>query len=318
MKQILITGAGGFIGRNLIEYLSKDITVEKIIAIDNFISSNRDSFIKFIKFHEKVIFYEHDISQEIKINIDYPLHEIYHLASIASPIFYKKYPIETLNVGYLGTKNILEIAKKYNCKILFSSTSEIYGDAKISPQRENYYGNVNSFGERSNYDESKRVAESLCYTYIKLFNLDVKIARIFNTYGPHMLLNDGRIVTQTIKSLMNNTTLQIYGDGNQTRSCCNIFDTIDMLVKLMASNCNIPVNIGNDEERTINDTIDIIEKVYQEHFDECKLKREYIPLTQDDPLKRCPCLKRNKEILGERKYVSFEKGVKEMIQYYID
>jgi UDP-glucuronate decarboxylase len=247
------------------------------------------------------------------------INEIYHLASLASPVAYKKYPLKTLDTGYIGTKNMLDLAYHYNSKLLLASTSEIYGDAQVSPQNESYYGNVNSFGCRGCYDESKRVAEALCYTYLNEYKLDIKIARIFNTYGPHMTIDDGRIVTQTIKSLINNTELTIYGDGNQTRSCVFVDDTVDMLVRLMTSDCNIPVNIGNNEERSINETVDTIEKVYQEHFDkECKLKRNYVKLTQDDPLKRCPCLKLNKEILGETKYTSFEEGVKEMIKYFVD
>lgn len=338
-KNILITGGSGFLGKGIIKYLLNDKTIARITVFDNFISSNKSDFEKFQKKYDpenkKILFFEYDITDLEKMTNDtFSFDEIYHLASLASPPFYKKYPIETLQVGYLGTKYILDIARKCNAKVLFSSTSEIYGDPNVSPQQEDYYGYVNSFGERSSYDESKRVAEALCYTYIKEYKLDVKIARIFNTYGENMMLNDGRIVTQTIKSLINNTTLTIFGDGNQTRSCCNIFDTVDMLVKLMSSKCNIPVNIGNDEERTINETVMLIEKVYQDYIDsidigceypanenknvKIKLIKEYVPLTQNDPLKRCPCLKRNKEILGERKYVSFEKGVKEMIKYYID
>jgi len=325
-KNILITGGCGFIGVNLIKHLLNNTEVNKITVFDNFISSNKLNFETFQKKYDsenkKILFFEYDITDLEKMTFvknNFHFDEIYHLASLASPPFYKKYPIETLQVGYLGTKYILDIGKKCNAKVLFSSTSEVYGNPEISPQHENYYGCVNSFGERSSYDESKRVAEALCYTYIKEYNLDVKIARIFNTYGENMMLNDGRIVTQTIKSLLNNTTLQIFGNGDQTRSCCYILDTVHMLVKLMESNCNIPVNIGNNEERTINETVGIIEQVYQEHFDKnCKLKIEYIPLTQDDPLKRQPCLKRNKEILGETKYISFEKGIEEMIKYFLE
>ena len=335
-KNVLITGSAGFLARGVIKHLLNDPDVETITGFDNFISSNKQDFEKFIKKYDiekKVIFFEYDITdlkKMIFVKYNFPFDEIYHLASIASPPFYKKYPTETLDVGYQGTKNILEIAKYQSSKgtghtqnrtvkILFSSTSEIYGDPVISPQHENYFGNVNSFGARCSYDESKRVAEALCYTYIKEYNLDVKIARIFNTYGPEMMISDGRIVTQTIKSLMNNTTLQIYGTGEQTRSITYVSNTVNMLVKLMASNCNIPVNIGNNEELTINKIVDTIEEVYNEHFDkDCKLNKEYVKLTENDPLRRCPCLKKNKEILGEEKYISVKDGIKNTIKYFID
>ena len=691
-KNILITGGAGFLGRGLIKHLLNDSNIKKITVFDNFISSNKSDFEKFIKKYDtenKVLFFEYDITDlENMTFVKHNFHfdEIYHMASLASPPFYKKFPIETLQVGYLGTKYILDIAKEHKAKVLFSSTSEVYGDPNVSPQHENYFGNVNSFGARSCYsddteiltengyklfseldyndkvatlnsnneleynipdeiikqkyignmyeyknwnidlnvtpnhkmyvkkrdynkfellpadskfswnravlkktcnyigkeqewfyfpdndndndndnvkglsyenqktpfvekvnmdlwlefmgyylsegqfsiqkkningkiyecgifkvlikphyfekikqcldkmpfhynisrarnsyfvisnkqlahyliqfgkskdkfiplnlltlskrqlcilldalmlgticknnsnyktycsssyklmsniqelllkigtfgnilkenrkdedkknqmyymtinsnpdihytyskpiinnyngyvycvnvknhviyvrrngkalfcgncyDESKRVAEALCYTYIKEYNLDVKIARIFNTYGQHMMLNDGRIITEAIKHMMNNTTLKIYGDGLQTRSICHVSNTVNMLVKLMASDCNIPVNIGNNEELTINEIVNTIEKVYQDYIDsidigweyqanenknvKIKLKKEYVPLTQDDPLKRCPCLKRNKEILGEEKYISIRDGIFSTIEYFLE
>lgn len=330
MKNILITGGGGFIGKNLIEEFLKDELIDNIIVLDNFITSDRREFMKFIIISDKIIPYICDITSLTPNNLSLnnflkflydcnitTIDEIYHLASLASPPFYKKYPIETLDVGYMGTKNMLELAKKFNSKFLFASTSEVYGDALISPQHENYYGNVNSFGERSCYDESKRVAESLCYTYIQLYNMDVKIARIFNTYGPHMLLTDGRIITEVIRHLKNNTTLSIYGDGNQTRSCCYVQDTVNMLMKLMESDCNEPVNIGNNEERTINETVKIIEEVWNDLFNtNIKVTKEYKTLTQNDPLQRQPCLKLNKKVLGEMNYTSFTDGIKKCIEYF--
>lgn len=329
MKNILITGGGGFIGRNLIQHLYLDTVVNKIICIDNFITSNKLDFIEFHKkFSDKVILYSYDITKyniieylisDLQYNNVVTIDEIYHLASLASPPFYKKFPIETLDVGYLGTKNILEIARKHKSKVLFSSTSEVYGDAKVSPQDENYYGNVNSFGERSCYDESKRVAEALCYTYIKEFGVDIKIARIFNTYGPHMMLNDGRIITECIRHLMNNTTLTIFGDGTQTRSICYVNDTVNMLVKLMNSSCNSPVNIGNNQELNINDTVKIIEKIWiNMNKDNHNIKIQYVPLTQNDPLQRKPCLELNKQVLGETKYTSFEDGIRNTIKYFLE
>jgi UDP-glucuronate decarboxylase len=347
-KQVLISGGSGLIGRNIIKNLLNDFTVTKIIVLDNFISSNKFDFEKFKNRYDKtdkIVLFEYDICnfelmEYVKIN--FPVDEIYHLACLASPIFYKKFPLETLDTSYIGTKNILEIARYQSSegtgytqnrkvKVLFSSTSEIYGDPSISPQYENYYGNVNSFGERSCYDEGKRVAEALCYTYLKSYGVDIKIARIFNTYGPHMLLNDGRIITEVIRHLKNNTTLTIYGDGEQTRSLCHVLNTVDMLIKLMASDCNDPVNIGNNEELTINEIVDTIEEVYNDYIDSINiglkypinnnkiiLKKQYVPLTQNDPLKRQPCLKVNKKVLGEQQYISIRDGVLSTIEYFFD
>jgi len=332
MKNILITGGGGFIGKNLIKHLITDNNIDKIIVLDNFITSNKLDFISFSQpLSNKVMLYVYDINdynlinyliedlQDTDINT---IDEIYHLASLASPIFYKKNPIQTLDVGYIGTKNILDLAYKYNSKVLFSSTSEVYGDAEVSPQHENYYGNVNSFGERSCYDESKRVAEALCYTYINTYHMDIKIARIFNTYGPHMMLNDGRIITECIRHLINDTTLTIFGDGSQTRSCCYIDDNITQLIKLMDSDYNIPINIGNNVELSINDTVKIIENVWKEIHNIPSNKKvakiQYMPLTQNDPLQRQPCLKLNNISLGTTTYTSFEDGVRQTIYYFLN
>ena len=345
-KNIILTGGCGFIAKNLIIHLLKreqeydnELTkINKIICIDTFISSSETEFFKFLQ-HIKILFspdvinkihlYKNDISDTMRVksvivNLEekfdiYKIHEIYHLASIASPVLYKQFPLETMDCGYTGTKNVLEIAKIHDAKVLFCSTSEIYGDAEQSPQKESYYGNVNSFGVRSSYDESKRIAEALCYTYINKYNVDVKIARIFNTYGPYMMINDGRIVTECIKNLIQDTTLNIFGDGQQTRSICNVDDTVDMLIKLMDSKCNEPVNIGNNIELTVNDIVKTIENVYQEYIDKNKyLKIQYLPLTQNDPLQRRPDLSFNKHILGERNYVSIEEGIHKTIMYFLN
>lgn len=328
-KIVLISGGSGFLGKSLIKNIILNNSASEIIVLDNFITSDPDQFDTFksniLQFNPeiKITLFDFDITHPKMITFIKErygiINEIYHLASLASPVAYKKFPLQTLNTGYIGTKNMLDLAYHYNSKFLLASTSEVYGDAQVSPQTESYYGNVNSYGERSSYDESKRVAESLCYTYHHNFNVDTRIARIFNTYGPGMSINDGRIITEVIKHLICGTELTIFGDGEQTRSCVFVNDTIDMLVKLMESNCKIPVNIGNNEERTINETVDIIEKVYQEHFDkDCKLNKVYLELTQDDPLIRKPCLKLNKQILGEREYTTFEQGIIKTIEYFIE
>ena len=324
MKTILISGGAGFIGKNLIKFLLQNQDINKIIVIDNFITSDKESFIKFIfDYKDKIIFYNYDISKNDIIefiiknikNID----EIYHLASLASPPFYKNFPLETLDVGYIGTKNMLEISRIYKSKFLFASTSEVYGDALISPQSEDYYGNVNSYGERSCYDESKRVGEALCYTYLHKYLVDVKIARIFNSYGPHMLLNDGRIITECIRSLKNDEILTIYGDGNQTRSFCYVEDTVLMLSKLMSSEYNYPVNIGTDREMSINNSVILINEIWNKVLNKNdKIKIKYVPLTENDPLQRKPSLNKNKEILGEINNKSFEYGITETIKYFLE
>jgi UDP-glucuronate decarboxylase len=333
---IIITGGAGFLGRSLIEFLININSNFHIIVIDNFITSDHFSFNDFRneinqRFNKNIIdLFQYDISKDdfierflqylsILNNDPIDIKEIYHLASLASPPFYKTFPLQTLDVGYLGTKNILNLAKLYKSKVLFSSTSEVYGDALISPQSEKYYGNVNCFGERSCYDISKRIAETLCYTYIKQFNMDIKIARIFNSYGPHMLLNDGRIITECIRHLINDTTLIIYGDGTQTRSCCFASDTVKMLYNLMQSNINFPINIGNDNEMSINDTVKLINKIWNQMYNKNDtLSIKYKPLTQNDPLQRKPCLILNKQHLGKIEYTSFEQGIKQTITYFMN
>jgi UDP-glucuronate decarboxylase len=314
MKTILITGGAGFIGKNLIKELyNKDNT---IISVDNYKSSSYKSFCNFLLSNSfiNVIHYDIDITNTKVLNAnlqEFKINEIYHLASIASPIIYKKYDLETLDVSYLGTRNVLELAKKNNSKVLFSSTSEIYGDPTINPQHEEYYGNVNTFGERSCYDCGKRVAEALCYTYQKC--IDIKIARLFNTYGVEMDINDGRIMTETIKHILLDTILTINGDGTQTRSICYISDTIEMLIKLMASDYNKPINVGNDIELSVNEIVKIVEEIAKK-----KVKKRYVNLTQNDPLIRRPCLRLNNMILKKENFVDIKIGVKKMFDFYTE
>jgi UDP-glucuronate decarboxylase len=329
-KTILITGGGGFIGKNLIRSILNSQTASTIVVLDIFRSSRQDEFVHFVQSHgysERILLYTYDITNDVAMKglvndlADNGIHmvdEIYHLASLASPPLYKKYPLETLDVGYIGSKNVLDLARHYLAKVLFTSTSEVYGDALISPQSESYYGNVNTVGERSCYDESKRIAETLCYTYAGLYGLDVKIARIFNTYGPHMLLEDGRIITEVIRNLKEGTPLVVYGDGRQTRSCCFVEDTVTMLRKLMASDASAPVNVGNDEERTILETVEAVERVWLSLYPtRSRLKMVFRERTQNDPLQRRPCLAFQKEVLGETVYTPFEEGIRRTIAYFM-
>lgn len=323
----MISGGSGFIGVNMIKYMVENKTATEIIVLDNFITSDPDYFDCFVKkmydFNPdiKITLYDFDIVNSKLIpflkeryNI---INEIYHLASLASPIAYKRYPLQTLDVGYIGTRNMLELALYYNSKFLLASTSEVYGDAQVSPQSEDYYGNVNSFGSRCPYDESKRVAESLVYTYQKVHNVNARIARIFNTYGPMMKIDDGRIVTEIIKHLINGTDLTIFGNGDQTRSLSYIDDTIKMLVKLMASDFIYPINIGNDIEMSVNDLVVTTIKNYKE-FNKSELGIIYKKLTEDDPLVRKPCLKLNKQILGNTDYTSIDTGITNTIKFFLN
>ena len=324
---IMISGGAGFVGMNMIKYIVENKTATEIIVLDNFITSDPDYFDCFVKkmydFNPdiKITLYDFDIVNSKLIpflkeryNI---INEIYHLASLASPIAYKRYPLQTLDVGYIGTRNMLELALYYNSKFLLASTSEIYGDAQVSPQSEDYYGNVNSFGSRASYDESKRVAESLVYTYQKVHNVNARIARIFNTYGPMMKMDDGRIITEIIKHLICGTELTIFGNGDQTRSLCHVSNTIDMLVKLMASDFIYPINIGNDVEMSVNDLVVTTIKNYKQ-FHKSELGIRYEPLTQNDPLIRKPCLKLNKQILGDTNYIPIDIGITDTIKFFLN
>jgi UDP-glucuronate decarboxylase len=323
MKTVLITGGAGFLGKNLISYLITSNNASKVIVIDNFITSKKEEFLKFInknKYSNLVHIFEGDICDwkilstfmQLYSNVD----EIYHFASLASPKYYKKYPLETLDVGFTGTKNVLELCKHYSCKMLFSSTSEVYGDPfpQFHPQQETYNGNVNTMGERSCYDESKRVAESLVYSYQKLHCLDVKVARIFNTYGPHMDIDDGRIVTEIVKYLLQSKNLYVYGDGNQTRSLCYVDDTIKMLVKLMNSDEQTPVNIGSQYEISINDLIKLGKNIMNGEDYGCYVK--YIDIDKDDPKIRKPCLLKNKTVLGAAPFTPIFKGLQTTIDHF--
>jgi len=237
---ILITGGMGFIGKHLIRLLLKDTKTEKLICVDNLGSGNLDNTNDFIN-NDRFIFIKMDICnkddiQKIKEEVEKThtkINQIYHLACPASPDYYKKFPFNTIDTCYQGTKNILDLAYSYQSTLLYTSTSEVYGDPQINPQKEDYYGNVNTVGSRSCYDEGKRIGETLCYLYKMEKNVDIRIVRIFNTYGEGMLLDDGRVITNIIKSLITLTKFKINGDGTQTRSFCHVSDLIRGLYVFM-------------------------------------------------------------------------------------
>ena len=306
-KIILITGGAGFLGRHLCKKLLEE-PFNKIICLDNLITGSYSNIEEFID-NPNFEFINYDIKNELFFpHVD----EIYHLACIASPDKYKIYSIETLSTCFEGTKNVLELAKKHKAKILFTSTSEIYGDPMVHPQIEEYYGNVNTVGERSCYDEGKRVAETLLYEYRKKFNLDTKIVRLFNTYGPYMSLQDGRIITNFINQILQNKELIIYGDGNQTRSFCYVDDMIYGIIKMMESNQSGPINLGNPYcEFTINKLVEIFEEICEK-----KLKVKYIDFTENDPKIRKPNIEKASHYLNFDPQINIYEGITKTIKYF--
>lgn len=305
MKTVLIAGGCGFIGSNLCAYLIQNNN--KVICVDNFYTGNINN-VNAIMNNENFTLIQHDIIEPIFIEQD--IDEIYHLACPASPPKYQEDPIYTCKINFIGTMNLLGLAKEKNAKILLSSTSEIYGEPKISPQPEIYRGNVNTIGIRSCYDEGKRVAETLMMDYHKVHNIDTKIARIFNTYGPFMDKDDGRVVTNFVKQMLTNQDITIYGDGSQTRSFCYIDDQINGLVKLMESDCHDPINIGNPNEISIRELI----RILQTKIDTSS-QITYRSLPEDDPTNRRPDITKAKELLKWHPEVELEEGIKKTIEY---
>ena len=304
-KVILVTGGAGFLGRHLCKKLLEN-PLNKVICMDNLITGKESNIEEFKKNHN-FRFYNFDITKEIYFTED--IDEIYNLASLASPDKYKAYPIETIMVNFIGTKNLLDLARVHNAKILLTSTSEVYGDPLIHPQPEEYYGNVNTIGERSCYDESKRLAETIMYEYRKLYSLDTKIVRIFNTYGPYMDEKDGRVITNFIYKIKNNEPLEIYGNGEQTRSFCYVDDLIVGLVKMMNSSETGPINLGNPNcEFTLNELIKTLEKIIGK-----ELEIKYLPGTENDPKCRKPIIDKANNLLNWYPKIYLEEGLNKIL-----
>ena len=306
MKTVLITGVAGFIGSHACDlFLEKGFNV---IGIDNFLTGSESNIINNLK-NKNFEFINHDICKKIKIDkkIDY----ILHFASPASPLDYLKYPIKTLQIGSIGTENVLKLGVKNNSIVLVASTSEVYGDPLEHPQKETYYGNVNPIGPRGVYDEAKRYLEALTIAYKNKLGLNIRIVRIFNTYGPRMRKNDGRAIPNFINQAINNQDFTIYGDGNQTRSFCYISDTIAGISKILETNYQYPVNIGNPIEYSILDLIELLRKLIP-----TKNKNKYVDLPENDPKIRKPDIDLAKSILNWEPEVNLKLGLKKTIDYY--
>jgi len=305
MSKILITGGAGFIGSHLCDYLVNQ--GNQVVCLDNFFTGSKDNIEQLLnKPNFKLV--EHDITQPYD---DGQVKEIYNLACPASPIHYIKDPIETIRTNVVGTANMLEYARKYQTKILQASTSEVYGDPQVHPQAEDYWGNVNPIGPRSCYDEGKRCAETLCYDYQKKYQINVKIARIFNTYGPRMQFNDGRALPNFIKQALLNEPVTIAGDGQQTRSVMYIDDLIAGLVSMMeAQDCFGPLNFGNPAEEIT--MLNLAKKIIE--LCQSKSQIAFYPKPQDDPEKRRPDISRARKVLDWEPKVILEEGLKKTIE----
>ena len=318
MPNIIVVGGAGFLGRHLCNRLLHDLRGEgTLYCLDNLVTGKISNIRSMLDREEKFHFIEYDITNDLEIlvkekKLPEQIDEIYHLACIASPSIYKKYSIETLNTNFIGTMNVLKLALKTGSKVLFTSSSEVYGNSLVHPQPETYYGNVNPMGERGCYDEGKRIGETLMYEYRKKHGIDTKVVRIFNTYGPYMDLNDGRVIPNFIKNIIENKPLIIYGDGNQTRSFCYCTDIINGIRAMMRSNESGPINLGNpDFEVTLNDLV----KIYESHLD-VKLQIENIEGTMNDPKQRKPNINVAKEKLKWDPWVSLKWGLLETLNHY--
>ena len=300
----LITGGAGFLGSHLVDRLmQKD---EEVICLDNYFTGRKSNISEWIG-HPKFELIRHDVTEPIKLEVD----RIWHLACPASPIHYQFNPIKTAKTSFLGTYNMLGLARRVGARFLLASTSEVYGDPEVHPQPESYRGCVNTIGIRSCYDEGKRIAETLCFDYERMHGSEVRVMRIFNTYGPRMLPNDGRVVSNFIVQALQGKSLTLYGDGNQTRSFCYVEDLIEGMVRLMNGNTTGPINIGNPNAYTIRQLAELVR-------DRINPKLEMIskPLPQDDPLQRQPMIDLAKQELGWEPKVSLEEGLRPTIEWF--
>jgi UDP-glucuronate decarboxylase len=305
MARILVTGGAGFIGSHLVEYLLKQD--HEVISLDNYFTGAKENLRPLLALPNLELI-RHDVVNPIMLEVD----QVYHLACPASPVHYQYNPVKTIKTNVLGTLNMLGLAKRVRARILLASTSEIYGDPQVHPQREDYWGNVNCIGPRSCYDEGKRVAETLMMDYHRQNRVDIRIARIFNTYGPRMAINDGRVISNFCVQALTGQDITIYGEGSQTRSFCYATDLVEGLVRLMNREVfSGPVNLGNPEEYTI---LELAQKILAMTKSPAQLV--FRPLPPDDPVKRKPDIGRARELLQWEPTVPLTDGLKETIPYF--
>lgn len=306
--RVLITGGAGFIGSHLAgKLLSQD---HEVIILDNFYTGQKSNLLR-ISSNPNFEVLRQDVTEPISLEVD----AIYHLACPASPVHYQKFPVQTIKTSVLGSINALELATRLNIPILLSSTSEVYGDPNISPQTETYWGNVNPIGLRSCYDEGKRAAETLFFDFNRQYSTEIRVARIFNTYGPNMSPEDGRVVSNFIVQALKNNDITIYGDGTQTRSFCYVDDLVEGLVRLMnnSDSTQSPINLGNPNEISV---LELAQKIIS--MTNSKSKVIQLPLPQDDPKQRRPDIDKAKKILGWQPTIDLENGLIKTIEYFRD
>ncbi len=300
----LVSGGAGFLGSHLIDRLMKNN--EKVICLDNYFTGEKLNLKKWIN-HPNFEIIRHDVTEPIQLEVD----RIWHLACPASPVHYQSNPIKTSKTIFLGTYNMLGLARRVGADFLLASTSEIYGDPEVNPQPETYRGSVNTTGIRSCYDEGKRIAETLCSDYRRIHNLNIKIVRIFNTYGPRMRTDDGRVISNFIFQALQGNPLTIYGDGSQTRSFCYVDDLIEGMIRLMCSDLITPTNIGNPEQFTIIELAKKIKKIINP-----KLELNYLPLPEDDPMQRQPDISKAIEKLSWQPKINLDNGINLTIDWF--
>ena len=305
-RRILVTGGFGFIGSHLVRRLLKD--GHEVLVVDNFYSGTRQNLADVLQ-EPRLELLRHDITFPLYVEVD----EIYHLACPASPVFYQRDPVQTTKTSVLGSINMLGLAKRTKARVLLASTSEVYGDPKVHPQDETYWGNVNPIGPRSCYDEGKRCAETLFFDYRRQHDLPIKVARIFNTYGPRMRPDDGRVVSSFIVSALTGQPITIFGDGLQTRSFCYVDDMVNGLIKLMNTSHNVtgPINLGNPHEFTMTD---LAQKVLGMVGGSSEL--QFRPLPRDDPAQRQPTIDQAKNVLGWTPWIELDEGLARTIEYF--